>query len=169
MKHSVYLLLGSNVDRERCYPAAVGLITSLGEVVAVSPVYETEPVGMSGAPDFFNGALLLITELEPEELKRRLRREVEAPLGRVRRPGGRPAPRTIDVDIALWDDLVGTIAGKPLPDPDILKHLHVARPLADIAPQLRHPACGRTLAEIAAHLERTGPLPRPRPDVMLEY
>lgn len=169
MKHSVYLLLGSNVDRERCYPEAVRLIASFGEVAAVSPVYETVPVGMNGAPDFFNGALLLVTELEPEELKRRLRQEVEEPLGRVRQGRGRPAPRTIDVDIALWDDEVGSIAGNPVPDPDILKHLHVARPLADIAPGLHHPGTGRTLAEIAAGLERTGPLPRPRPDVMLEF
>jgi 2-amino-4-hydroxy-6-hydroxymethyldihydropteridine diphosphokinase len=169
VKYEVYLVVGSNVDRERCYPEAIRQITSLGEVLAVSAVYETKPVGMPGADDFFNGALLLATDLEPEELKWRLRKDVEERLGRVRLPGGPVAPRTIDVDIALWDDLVGTIAGRPVPDPDILRYIHVARPLADIAPDLPHPVTGRPLGEIAAGLSRSGPLPRPRPDIILEY
>lgn len=165
----VYLLVGSNVDKERCYPAAIRQITSLGEVIAVSPVYETVPVGMPGADNFFNGAVLLATELAPGALKLRLRRDVEERLGRVRQPGGPVAPRTIDVDIALWDDRVGLVAGGQVPDPDILCHIHVARPLADIAPECKHPETGQTLAEIADDLARTGPLPRPRPDIILEY
>jgi len=169
VKYKVYLVVGSNVDRERCFPAAFRKIASLGEVMAVSPVYETIPVGMAEGDDFFNGALLLATDLEPEELKSRLRAEVEQPLGRVRKPGEKFLPRTIDVDIALWDDRVGTIAGRPVPDPDILRHIHVARPLADIAPQLVHPVDGRSLARIAAELEGEGPLPRPRPDIILDY
>ena len=165
----VYLLLGSNVDKERCYPAAIRQITSLGEVIRVSPVYETEPVGMPGADNFFNGAVLLATDLAPEELKLRLRRDVEERLGRVRKPGGPVAPRTIDVDIALWDDRVGTLAGGQVPDPDILRHIHVARPLADIAPELEHPETGQTLAEIASDLSGLGPVPLLRPDVVLDY
>lgn len=137
--------------------------------MAVSPVYETAPVGMKGAANFFNGALLLATDLDPEELKRRLQEEVEEPLGRVRRPGQKFIPRTIDVDIALWDDLVGTIAGRPVPDPDILRFIHVAQPLADIAPDYHHPETGQPLAEIAAGLAREGPLPRLRPDIILKY
>ena len=173
MKQNVYLLIGSNVDRERCYPAAVQKITSFGKVKKVSPVYETAPVGMPGADNFFNGALLLATDLEPLVLKERIRKEVEEPLGRVRGPGMKFQPRTIDVDIALWDDHVGFIGSTPVPDPDILLHLHVARPLADIAPDLEHPVTGRTLDEIAAGLEEKqagkGPLPEPRPDIILKY
>lgn len=169
MKNKAYLLVGSNVDRERCYPEAIRLITSLGEVMAVSTVFETQPVGMDGVGDFFNGALLLATDLGPEELKRRLLRDVEAPLGRVRRKRGKPKPRTIDVDIALWGDLVGHIAGRPVPDPDILRHLHVAWPLAEIAGELIHPETGQTLRKIADTLAETGPLPRPRPDIILEF
>jgi 2-amino-4-hydroxy-6-hydroxymethyldihydropteridine diphosphokinase len=175
MKSNAYLLLGSNVERERCYPEAVRLIASFGEVLAVSPVYETAPVGMEGADDFFNGALLLRTPLEPEDLKARLRAEVEGPLGRLRRAGEKFVPRTMDVDIALWGDLVGEIGGSPVPDPDILKHLHVARPLADIAPELPHPVTGEPLGEIARALEKAAtrsggtvaPLPRVRADIIL--
>jgi 2-amino-4-hydroxy-6-hydroxymethyldihydropteridine diphosphokinase len=161
------------VDRERCYPEAVRLLASFGKVKKVSPVYETEPVGMVDADSFFNGALLLATDLRPEDLKRRIREDIEEPLGRVRGPGMKFQPRTIDVDIALWNDHVGFIGSTPVPDPDILKHLHVARPLADIAPDLVHPVTGQILADIAADLERAcrgkGPLPVPRPDIILKF
>lgn len=169
MKQEVYLVVGSNVDRERCFPEAIRLIASFGEVMAVSPVYETAPVGMEGAADFFNGALLLATDLAPDELKERLQEEVEKPLGRVRHDGQKFIPRTIDVDIALWGDLVGDIAGRPVPDPDILRHIHVARPLADIAPELLHPETGQSLGKIAADLALGGPEPRLRADIVLKY
>ena len=166
--HAVYLTLGSNLDAVRNYPAAVELLRTLGEVEAVSPVYETEPVGMRGATNFLNGAVLLRTRLDPVVLKSRLRLDVEAALGREWPAGGGWAPRTIDVDIALWDDLVGEILGSPVPDPDILRYLHVTRPLADLAPDLVHPADGRTLAAIAADLEaRADVRPLPRPDITL--
>jgi 2-amino-4-hydroxy-6-hydroxymethyldihydropteridine diphosphokinase len=167
--HRVFLALGSNVDGTRNFPAAVRLLRRLGEVLAASPVYETEPVGMAGTGCFLNGAVLLETDLAPDELKARLRIDVEEALGRVRPPGGGWAPRTIDVDIVLWDDMVGEIAGRRVPDPDILRHLHVARPLADLAPDLRHPETGRTLGEIAAALEgSSATLPLPRADIILE-
>jgi 2-amino-4-hydroxy-6-hydroxymethyldihydropteridine diphosphokinase len=163
------LTLGSNVDAARNYPAAVRLLRALGRVAGVSPVYETEPVGMRGAARFLNGALLLLTDLDPVVLKSRLRLDVEQALGRERPTGPGWAPRTIDVDIALWDDLVGEILGSRVPDPDILRHLHVTRPLADLAPLLVHPEDGRTLAAIAADLEaRADVLPVPRPDIVLE-
>nr|MEE4269034.1 2-amino-4-hydroxy-6-hydroxymethyldihydropteridine diphosphokinase [Candidatus Krumholzibacteria bacterium] len=167
MKYIAYLLVGSNVDKETCYPAAFLKIASLGEVLAVSPVYETEPVRMIGAPDFFNGALKLRTELDPETFKSRLITDVEEPLGRRRQGTGPIRPRTIDVDIALWDDLVGTIAGRQVPDPDLLTCIHAARPMADIAPDLRHPVTGQTMAAIAEQLTSTCALPRIRPDVIL--
>jgi 2-amino-4-hydroxy-6-hydroxymethyldihydropteridine diphosphokinase len=170
MKYRVHLSLGSNLDREKNYPAAVALIGALGRIEAVSTVYETEPVGMDPeTPPFFNGAVVLATSLEPAELKQRLRDEVETALGRDRPAGTRWVPRTIDVDIALCGASVGDIAGRRVPDPDILRFLHVAVPLAEVSGDLVHPEDGRTLAEIAASLEGTGPLPVPRPDIILEY
>jgi 7,8-dihydro-6-hydroxymethylpterin-pyrophosphokinase len=94
--------------------------------------------------------------------------EVETPLGRVRSADGVWAPRTIDVDIVLWDDLVGEILGRPVPDPALFRYLHVARPLADLAPDLPVPGDARTLAAIADELAAAGgPLPRQRPDIKL--
>lgn len=162
----VHLSLGSNVNKERNYPAAIRLLAGLGQVEAVSPVYETEPVGMSpGTPSFFNGAVRLVTDLEPGELKAKLRSEVEAELGRVRDPSGKWISRPIDVDIALCRE--GDKFRLP-PDPDILKYLHVARPLADLDPYLVVHGDGRTLADIARALEASQPLPMPRPDIILE-
>ena len=114
MKQAVYLTLGSNLNQERCYPLAVKKLTDLGEIAAVSPVYQTEPVGLEeGAGKFFNGAVLLLTELVPEELKTRLREDVEIALGRIHLPGEAWLSRPIDVDIALWGNMVGEIAGPP--------------------------------------------------------
>ncbi len=170
MKQSVYLTLGSNMNQERCYPLAVKKIAELGEIAAVSPVYETEPVGMEeGAGKFFNGAVLLLTELTPEELKTRLRDDVEKALGRVHLSGEPWLSRPIDVDIALWGDTVGAILGRAVPDPGILLFIHVALPLADLAPDFVHPVDGRTLAEIADKLVGTGTLPEVRQDITLEY
>lgn len=168
MKHVAYLLVGSNIEREKCFPAAYPLIASFCEVKAVSPVYETLPVRMPGAPDFFNGAILVATDDTPEVFKQKLITEVEEPLGRRRTGQGPCRPRTIDVDIALWDDCVGQIAGRPVPDPDILTCIHVARPLADIAANRVHPVTGETLAAIAERLSQTCSLPRLRPDVILD-
>ena len=150
MKQSVYLILGSNVDRERCYPLAVKKLAELGEIAAASPIYETEPIGMEkGADRFFNGAVLLLTELAPEELKTGLQEDVEKALGRVHsreNPGG-PGPSTWTSPCGTIP--VGEILGRPVPDPGILKYVHVALPLADLAPDFIHPVDGRTLAEIA--------------------
>jgi len=169
MSNLAYLSLGSNLDRERCYPEAVRLLATLGKLAAVSPVYETEPVGMTGVGNFFNGAVLLVTDLGAEKLKSLLVERIEDVLGRTRTGGLRFESRTIDVDIALWNDDVRRIRGRQIPDPGILRFLYLARPLADIAPDLSHPLTGQSLAEIARQLERTGALPTPRPDIILEY
>lgn len=170
MKQSVYLTLGSNLNQERCYPLAVKKIAALGEIAAVSPIYETEPVGLEeGAGKFFNGAVLLVTELAPEELKTRLRDDVEKALGRIHLPGETWLSRPIDVDIALWGNTVGTVLGRAVPDPDILRFVHVALPLADLAPEYIHPVDGRTLAEIAGDLVGAGSLPEVRRDIILDF
>ena len=165
----VFVLLGSNIDKERNLPAAVALLRERGPV-KVSPVYETSPVGIGDPGSFLNAAAELLTDLEPAAFKREVCDGIERALGRVRDPRDRFAPRTIDLDIALWNDAVLDVLGSPVPDPDILCHLHAALPLADLAPDLRHPTDGRTLAAIARDLaERAAhaPFPSPRPDVII--
>ncbi len=122
-------------------------------LLGASRVYETEAVGVADAPRFLNAAVLLETSLTPAELKYGELRKVEAHLGRSRGPD-RNAPRTIDIDIALYDCLVleDADAGLRLPDPEILVHAYVACPLADLAPDLEHPVSGEPLANIAQRL-----------------
>ena len=165
----VFVLLGSNVDKERNLPAAVHLLHLHG-LVRVSAAYETPPVGTDHPEPFLNAAAELRTELDPVTFKREVCGGIEQALGRIRDPHDRFAPRTIDLDIALWNDEVLTVLGSPVPDPDLLRHLHAALPLADLAPDQRHPVDGRTLAAIAAALAAAagpGPFPRRRPDVIM--
>jgi 2-amino-4-hydroxy-6-hydroxymethyldihydropteridine diphosphokinase len=165
----VYLLLGSNVDKERNLSAAVALLRPHG-LLAMSPAYETPPVGTDHPDPFLNAAALLETDLAPEVFKQTVCAAVERKLGRVRDPRDKFAPRTIDLDVALWDERVFTILGAPVPDPDIARYLHAARPLADLSPALILPGDGRSLRQVVRDLETDadpGSFPRLRPDVML--
>lgn len=164
-----YLSLGSNIDPETNLPRAVAMLSRAGEVRAVSPAYATEPVGAPGSAEFLNAAVLLLTELTADELKSGPIADIEETLGRVRVPGDRNAPRTIDIDIALWNPL--TPGDGPPPDPEILVRAHVAVPLAAIAPALAHPETGEPLSRIARRLTDgcEGPPPRERPEVALDF
>jgi 2-amino-4-hydroxy-6-hydroxymethyldihydropteridine diphosphokinase len=165
--HRAYLLLGSNIDKERNLARAVSLLDRWGRLCAVSAAYETSPVGRPDQPSFLNAAVLLQTSLEGDSFKRKVAAGIERSLGRRRDPADPNAPRTIDIDIALWDDLVGEIAGRAVPDPEILTRVHIAVPLAEIAPTLCHPRSGEPLASIAARLVARSGQPLRRPDVEL--
>jgi 2-amino-4-hydroxy-6-hydroxymethyldihydropteridine diphosphokinase len=156
----VFVALGSNIDSEYNMPEAVRRLSSLCRLVAVSPVYETKPVGNTKQPNFLNAAALIETELTAAELKARVLQVIEQELGRVRTED-KNAPRTIDLDIALFMGHDSEAGSPAFHDPDILKYAHVAVPLADIAPQRRHPATGQTLQEIAQALSAGGLVSRP--------
>jgi 2-amino-4-hydroxy-6-hydroxymethyldihydropteridine diphosphokinase len=154
--HSALILLGSNIDRQRNLPAAIERLYAEREirVVGVSSIYESEAVGGKGPqPIFANAAVEVQTALSAHELRRRLR-QIEADMGR-RRSQDKYAPRPIDLDIALFDDLVADVDGSIIPDPDIERFPHVTVPLAEIAPQRRHPISGRTLRAISEELDQS--------------
>jgi 2-amino-4-hydroxy-6-hydroxymethyldihydropteridine diphosphokinase len=162
--HRVFVALGSNIEPERHLPRAVKLLAERTDLVAVSPVYETAPVGKEDQANFLNAAVVLRTRHSAAALKREVLSEIEQTLGRVRTED-KNAPRTIDLDIALFDYAVLAVGGRHIPDPDIEAYAHLAVPLADVAPYYVHPESGRALQEIAASLLRTGM--RLRPDVDL--
>ncbi|UPG94103.1 2-amino-4-hydroxy-6-hydroxymethyldihydropteridine diphosphokinase [Luteibacter aegosomatissinici] len=142
-----YLSLGSNIDAPRWLAAAVGELRARFGELAVSPVYRSAAVGFDG-PDFFNLAVGLDSDLGPEALNDWLH-ALEDRHGRVR-GGDRYASRTLDVDIVLYDDLV--LSGKghlQLPRGE-LRHAFVLKPMADIAPEVRHPVTGQTMAALWA-------------------
>ena len=146
----VIIVAGSNVDRDRCMPAAVRAVRRHHDinVRAVSSCYDSPSVGgPTSAPDFYNAALWVTTALEPEDLRRELR-TIETALGRVRTDDPN-APRTVDLDIVYYGDLVEDFDGWSIPADDSEVQAHVAVPVAEIAPRWVHPVSGRTAAEIA--------------------
>jgi 2-amino-4-hydroxy-6-hydroxymethyldihydropteridine diphosphokinase len=156
MKHSVVLLLGSNIDKERNIPAAISLLAAATAVVDVSPIYESSPVGGSEHPSFFNVAVLIQTEEPAARLKDGILSEIERQLHRVRQADVN-APRTIDLDLVLYDDQVFDYTpsdGKTrhIPDPDLLRFAHCALPVADLLPEIKHPETGEPLRAIAERL-----------------
>ncbi len=160
----VLVSLGSNIDAERNLREATRRLSQRASLVAVSPVYETEPVGTAGQPRFLNAAALLVTELTPAQFRARVLKQIEDELGRVR-GADKNAPRTIDLDISMFGEHVLELGGRHIPDPEILERAHLAVPLADLAPDQRFPASGQTLVEIARRLPADGLTPRP--DVVL--
>jgi 2-amino-4-hydroxy-6-hydroxymethyldihydropteridine diphosphokinase len=152
--HRAYLTLGSNIEPEQRLSAAVRRLSELGTLLSVSPVYRTAPVGTPDQPDFLNAAALLETRLSPQALKQRLL-QLEADLGRERTDDPN-APRTIDVDLALFDRRVMTTETVRLPHPDVQKYAHAALPLADLAPRYHHPETDLTLSDIVQTLSTEG-------------
>jgi 2-amino-4-hydroxy-6-hydroxymethyldihydropteridine diphosphokinase len=152
----VFLSIGSNIDREQNLPAAIRLLRDKVRVLAVSSVYETAPTGLEDQPCFFNAAVLIETDLEPKAIKEQIIDDVETALKRERQEDIN-APRTIDIDIALFNDAVRDYVpadGRPrhIPDPDLLKLIHAIVPIAELAPDQQHPITGEKLADIATRL-----------------
>jgi 2-amino-4-hydroxy-6-hydroxymethyldihydropteridine diphosphokinase len=152
-QHRVCLLLGSNIRPERNLPAAVARLEEQLTILRVSSIWETPPVG-SGGPDYLNAALLASTTLEADQLKKRVLRPLETRMGRVR-SGDKNAPRTIDLDIILFDD-------RQL-DPGLWQHAHRAVPVAEIVPEYES-GQGEKLSAAAARLAAATPI-RLRPDI----
>lgn len=157
-RNIVYISLGANIAPERNLREAVALLRSGTTVLAVSPVYRTPPQGDTQQPAFLNMAVKAHTLRSPLDFKRRVIDRIERKLKRQRDPHNVNAPRTIDLDIALWNDEMLEYGSKPwrIPDTDISRYAHVAVPLADLAPDYAHPQTGETLRKIAGRLDASG-------------
>lgn len=154
--NNVVIVLGSNIDKEVNLPLAVQLLRELCTITAVSPVYETIPVGLRNQPNFLNTAVCIQTNLTATELKQGPIHTIETKLKRIRTQDPN-APRTIDADIVLFNDDVFEYDGgdgrlRQIPDPDLLKFPHVAIPVADLFPQKKHPQTGEPLDSLAQRL-----------------
>ena len=146
MPTTVYLSLGSNVgEREAQLRDAQIRLATTGRVSAVSPVYETEPVEFTAQPWFLNRALAIQTDLTPQQLMAAILR-IEEEMGRLRVQ--KKGPRSIDIDILLFDDLVVESEGLTIPHPAMHQRRFVLEPLADIAPQMLHPVFRKTIREL---------------------
>ena len=145
-----YIGLGSNLgDRERMLWGAVHMLAFNPEVdvVAVSSISETDPVGFADQPRFLNAAVAIDTELGPRALLDLLL-SIERELGRTRE-GPRFGPRTIDLDLLLYGDEVVDEPGLTLPHPRLHERRFVLEPLAELDPDLTVPEKGSVQALLA--------------------
>lgn len=147
--HTAYLLLGSNLgDRVvTLHRALLALAEKAGRLVAVSGVYETAAWGQEAQPAFLNQAVQLSTDLTPGQLLTACQ-QIETDLGRERLELW--GPRTLDVDILLYDDLVLASAELTIPHPRLPERRFALVPLADIAPAYQHPQRHQTVRELLA-------------------
>lgn len=155
MSHTAYISLGSNIgDRESHLRDAAQRLGRMGVVAAASSLYETEPMEIVDQPWFLNAAVALETELSPADLLQQLL-TIERIIGRVRnQPKG---PRTIDLDILLYDDQVVHAPSLTIPHPAMHERLFVLAPLAEIAPQIMHPVLHKTVLQLRDALTSAAP------------
>ena len=142
--HEVYLNLGSNIQPEINLIKAIQLLSEYGEVRRVSNAWESKSVGAVG-PNYLNACILFISPLRQVELKERVIRPIEARLGRERSED-KYIPRTIDIDIILFDDA-------PFRD-GVWKSAFVVVPLAEIYPKYQNPVTGENITETARRLRQ---------------
>lgn len=151
--HTAYIALGSNMGDKAAYlQQAVDMLKERQDckVIKISDFITTEPYGVTEQDVFLNGALMVRTLLTPEELLLRLH-EIEAAAGRVRTL--RWGPRTLDLDILLYDDLILDTEDLHIPHIDMQNRDFVLKPLAQIAPYERHPVLNRTIGQLEEELD----------------
>jgi 2-amino-4-hydroxy-6-hydroxymethyldihydropteridine diphosphokinase len=145
-----YLSLGSNLgDRAANLNQALERLQSLGKVQAVSSFYETEPVELAAQPWFLNCAVKLDTEKMPRQLLSGIL-ALEQEMGRRRQQ--KKGPRTIDVDILLFGSSIMETQELVIPHPSLHERRFVLEPLAEIAPEVRHPVFRRSIRELRDRL-----------------
>ena len=144
--NQAYLILGSNINPDENIPKALNYLRDSFNLKQVSSTWRTRSIGIE-APDFYNTAAEIETELDAYLLKEQCLCHIEEVMGRVRQPD-KNAPRTIDIDIVIFNNEVL--------DEDIFTMEHLALPLADLLPLLLDQNSGNTLQEITSNMQVTG-------------
>ncbi len=151
----VFLGIGSNIERERYIVAGLDALQGLYGVSSHSSVYDSAAIGFEGQP-FLNLVVTIETGLGVAALARQLR-EIEFEHGRPAN-ASRFSARQLDIDILTYNDLVGSIEGVELPRAEIVENAFVLQPLAELAPEERHPVLGSTYACLWGEFDQSSQL-----------
>lgn len=149
----LFLSIGSNIDKERHIPSALAELERRLGPLAVSSLYETAAVGFDG-PSFHNLVASGVSEL-PVRRVAEILAEIEQQHGRTRE-SKKFSSRTLDIDLILYGDLVLEEGKLKLPRDEITRYAFVLEPLAEIAPEGRHPVTGERYADLWSRFDKTG-------------
>ncbi|MDH5571872.1 MAG: 2-amino-4-hydroxy-6-hydroxymethyldihydropteridine diphosphokinase [Gammaproteobacteria bacterium] len=141
----IYISIGSNIDAKHHIRLAVDALRKHYKDLILSSVYESEAVGFKG-DNFLNMVVSLKTEEDINTVASVLH-HIEDQHGRVR-SGPRFSARTLDLDLLLYDDLIYNVAGLQIPRDEITKNAFVLWPMAEIAPETKHPQLNQTMSEL---------------------
>ncbi len=150
-----FLGVGSNIDPATNVGRALELLVSHAHITAVSTVYLSPAEDRPEQPPYYNCVVEVETEVPPVEFKYTVLRAIEKELGRERTED-KLAPRPIDLDLILYDDIIMEGEALTLPDPQILRRAFLAIPLRELSPELRLPGSGISIAEVAASMPDQG-------------
>lgn len=145
--NTAYLLTGGNLgEREQYLATARELVAEqIGNIIAASSLYETAAWGNTDQPAFLNQAIMIETPLNARQLIRRILK-IEKKMGRVREE--KYGPRLIDIDILLFNNEKHNYQFLKLPHPEMQNRRFALLPLAEIAPEIKHPVLKKTIAEL---------------------
>lgn len=154
-----FIGIGSNMDPAENVRQALHILARKARLAGLSMVYCTEALERPGQPPYYNCVAEIETEAPPQEVKHAILRPIENSLGR-KRTEDKYAPRTIDLDLIVYGDLVSDAEDIKLPDPEILERPFLAIPLFELAPEMVLAGYNQPIAEIAAKLtqEKMTPL-----------
>ena len=152
--HTIYLGLGANLgDRVKNLKRAADSLPPEVRVIEQSPVYETPPWGYTDQPSFLNQVIEGRTALAPADLLAYVK-QLEVDLGREQT--FRYGPRLIDIDILFYDRITRASPELTVPHPRLHERAFVLVPLADLAPNLRHPKLGKTIRDLLDNVDASG-------------
>ncbi len=148
-----FVAIGSNIEPEENVKKAIRLLALKTRIIGISTVYLTEAEGRPEQPPFYNLVVEVETQMPPREFKYCILRTIEDDVGRIRTED-KYAPRTIDLDLILYDDFALQTEDLTLPDPEILRRPFLAFPLSELSPALVLPGTALTIKEVLAGLSQ---------------
>jgi 2-amino-4-hydroxy-6-hydroxymethyldihydropteridine diphosphokinase len=149
---SAYISFGSNINPAENVVQSLRLLARQVCILDISTVYLTAAIDQPGQPQYYNGVMVIETQQSPLDLKYNILRAIETQLGRERTED-KSAPRPIDLDVLIYDDLVIDSPKLILPDPQILKRPFIAIPLYELTPELLIPKYNILIRDIAVAMD----------------